>query len=359
MMDNARGPFFPDLIEDLQLSDTKASLFFAVPSLVSFLGSHLTQHFIFKMGTLWTLRGGLLLLAGGFAAIGMAFNFASFLLFCAVFGFGLGVVNVAQNVAIQEGAKPEHRRRLFSGLHSMYAFSSVIAPLVVGPMVKWGMGWRFSFFVFAGVGLLALVYTVPLKTLPHAPSKSAASTDDPDQRRHFLYVALMFSAYMVGELLISSRLVLFVRRVHEVSAVNAPFYLAAFFAFLLAGRLLFTFVHFRHLSNTKIMAGGFLISSASMLAGLFYSPWFLSLSALGMAPIFGIAMDFVSEIFHKKAVAALAYCMSLSALFIVAMHFVAGVLTENFSLTTALLLGPAVHVIGALLVVGHPYFFKK
>jgi hypothetical protein len=46
LIDNARGPFFPEILKDLELNGTYGSTFFATTSLLAFVGSLSSHRFL-------------------------------------------------------------------------------------------------------------------------------------------------------------------------------------------------------------------------------------------------------------------------------------------------------------------------
>src|SRR6185437_9510904 len=110
-----------------------------------------------RWGTVAVVRGGQILMAAGFAAIALAQNLWSLLAFCAAFGFGFGILNVAQNLLILEGSSGPWRRRFFSGLHGMYAFASLLAPLICAAIFRMHRDWRFGFVVFAALVSISVI----------------------------------------------------------------------------------------------------------------------------------------------------------------------------------------------------------
>ena len=69
-VDNLRGPFYLQLLEDLSLSNTAGSAFFTVPSLVAFFMGLNLPRIISKVRILNILRVGLLFIFFGFFVFG-------------------------------------------------------------------------------------------------------------------------------------------------------------------------------------------------------------------------------------------------------------------------------------------------
>lgn len=336
LLDNARGPYFPDITADLRLSDTQASLFFAVASTVAYFSGRVVPELSRRMGLMNTVRLGQILMAIGFASISLAQGLTTLILTCALFGYGFGIINVAQNLLVIDGAQGKWRRQLFSGLHGMYAFSSLIAPLVIAQLFRMNHGWREVYLGFASVVSISFVSSFFAKTQHRQPAEQQLLRN-PDRNAYWL-VGSMLSLYIVAELLISTRLSLYVRRAHGFTPDEAASLLALFFLMLLVGRLVFLFIPFKA-TNVKIIELS-LISSIFMLAlGLSFHPLLIAFCGLTMAPVFAISLDLLTEQYPTFSADAIASCLALSCLYIVSMHFLMGLLTDWLGIRAAMFCG--------------------
>lgn len=360
-LDNVRGPYFPAIIDDLSVSDVESSYFFALPSFMAFAGSAFCNRLIPRIGALACLRLGLMLMGIAFVLFGVAQSFSMVLFDTVLFGLGFGTVAVAQNVAIQEGSAPEWRRRLFSGLHSMYGFASLVAPLMASFFSWLEWSWRLSFMVASVVPLTVAVVSFWVKS----PVTSKREAEDeavkglkPAPFLHGLYVALFVSAYMIGEVAISSRFVLYVRRTLDVSEGWAPLYLAGFFGLLFAGRITLFFLKMERLRSEAVMSVSLLSSIVFYVLGLWLSPWWLCLCGLTMAPFFPMAMDYISSLFGRASAQVISYTMAIGSLMVVFMHYSVGWLTELWGIQVALHLGPVTLSLVFLAFQLEPWLFK-
>lgn len=340
-MDNLRGPYFPQILTDLQLGDIKGAYFFAVPSLVAFLVSFMTKSWAERFGSLWCIRIGLLLMGLGYIFIGKSEGFGWLLISTTFFGFGFGLISVAQNLSIQENSSETIRRRLFSGLHGMYGFSSLMAPVVASALFSFGVIWRHAFLWMALVPWIVFLATL---SRPSVPLKIKESSEKIRisliEHRHMLVVGFIISFYLMSEVSISSRMVLFLQREYAMAPELGSLYLAGFFLLLTSCRLALAFLSLHKWSSIKIIHISLLSSIVFSLLGLFYKPWLLCLSGLTMGPVFPVALDYISQKFGTKSSMAISYCVGLCSLMVVAMHYVVGSLTEAFGIRWALLVGP-------------------
>src|SRR6185312_6119329 len=152
-LDNIRGPFFPDVTNNLHLTNFQAAFFYAVVSAMAGVAGSVVARSAQRFGDLVVLRAGQLLMAGGFAVLAFVHTFWQMIAACTVFGLGFGVLNVAQNLLVLDATPSttslDSRRRLLSGLHATYAFSSVLAPLLAARIFHIGGSWREGFLLCA------------------------------------------------------------------------------------------------------------------------------------------------------------------------------------------------------------------
>lgn len=350
-LDSVRGPFFPDITNDLNLTDSVASLFFVVASTMTIFSGRITPWLVERTSLSFCLKLAQLLIGIGCLGFSVSFALSTLLISAVVFGLGFGFINVGQNLLILEGAALHRRRQLFSGLHSVYALASLCAPIAVGVLVATGFDWRESFRLFTALCAMGFFACFAVRS---KPQKQVAVQDHSGLgvKKAWIYlpVAIQMSFYLAAELSISTRLVLFLRRDANVDAALAPQYLAGFFALLLLGRLVFTFLPFRNHSNRKIMMSSLLASALVYILGLHYSPYWLILCGLTMAPMIGASLEYMADIFPGHSDKAIAWVLASSGFFIISMHYAIGLLTEYYGIGKALNLGPAMLIVSAFLL---------
>ncbi|MCB9024899.1 MAG: MFS transporter [Bdellovibrionaceae bacterium] len=340
LLDNARGPFFPDIISDLNLRDDQASWYFALASIVAFFGSYLAPRILNYLGALNGLRWGLLLIGFGFMTMTFSLQFSQLLLSACVFGFGMGILQVFEHICIQEGSSPQIRRRLFNGLHSFYAAASLLAPLTAGWILSEGKNWRWGFKVFSILPLLALIYALVIKRIDRKIEKQKVERAKGKELWHMLFLSIILSLYVSAELSISTRLVLYVQRTTNLTPSQSTLYLTIFFAFLLLGRIIITIFDFKKMSSRQIIMYSLISSMIFYFLGLVYSPWLIAICGFFMAPIFGMSMDYIAHIFPDKSAQGFSISFTVGALLIVSMHYIVGLITQRFGIQQALYIGP-------------------
>ena len=361
ILDNIRGPFFPELLASLSLTDAQGALFFAVTSFVMFIGTAISPYLEKRLNDAFGLRLGFLVMAFGFAGVSRSVNFSMLLLFCAVFGLGFGISVFYQHKAIENSVRPEKRRQVFTGLHSMYAAAALLAPLITNLFLRWGLSWRDSFLFSASVPfLLLLVSFVFLPSSKQAQEKNPVSHYKLSRLEivKASYVALFMGLYVSGELIISTRLVLFLKR-NGLTISAASWYLAAFFGFLLIGRILFTVVNFSSRHDKKLLFTCLSLAIVCMYSAINFDPRLFCLCGFLIAPFFPTAMDYVSKSFGEKSSIAISSAIGWGAIVVVIVHYLFGVYTDATDINSAFVIGPAVFLASLVLLIGYDPLFNK
>lgn len=343
--DNIRGPLFPEILRSFSVSDTQGAVFYAMSSFFGFLGSFLVRFLLKKWSRIRNMQLALLLMSLGLVGMGSVESFSWLLVFSAVLGMSMGITGVVQNILVNVGSLPQKRQQMLSGLHANYGIASFLAPLVVAGVSAWLGSWRYVFCIVALVPFALFIGTFFWKDNKVSPGLQIKEKLEPphsqNRRDHLgqIFLATALGFYVLSEILVSSRLPLFVRREFGVSLEESSYYLTGFFVFLLAGRLLFALYHFRW-PLRRMLSGLLFLSAASIAAGLYGHPFFLALSGLFMAPFYPLAMVYVSNRYEKNMDSAVSYCMALQSFFTVAMHGVVGYLTDLYGIHAAMWVGP-------------------
>ncbi len=340
LSDNMRGPLYPEILKEFSLSDTEGSLFFSLSSLMGFFGGLSSPLWIKKWGRVGTLR--VTLLMNAIALLGFSFSPSFFTLICFDFMFGMsvGVMGVVQNALVVTHSPVHLRNRILSGLHSMYALASLVAPLIVNGVVLLGANsvWRLSFQIGAGFGVVILFFS--LFNIHDNPEIATAAL--PKSKEGFgqqIYFGVVLASYVVAEILVSSRIAQYMREQFLSDLATSAQYTAGFFVALLAGRGLFTFWSPRISLKLQLMLS-LVLTFVSMLVGIIFHPIGLVASGLFMAPFYPLMMVEAGRLFHKNLNQALAVTMAFSSLFVVIMHLLVGILNDQFGIVVAFSVGP-------------------
>jgi fucose permease len=340
LSDNIRGPLFPELIRFFSLSNSQASLSFALASGAAFCGTVSMTYLLRTLQLNRLMWLSMMLMAAGLVVLGVAASYEVFMLGTVIYGFSLGTTAVSQNLLITENVHGPYQSRALSGLHGVYGLSSLIAPWLASRAPGWFSGdWRNAFFVTAGIA--ATVMTLILSTRPRALFHQVAHVKTPKLKGHYnlrLWLAGFFACYVGAEILVSTRLALYMRTYFEMDLAQSSNYVSYFFGFLLLGRLIFTLKSFNYPLKTQLNA--FLIFSLlSLLLGLWLHPFFLSLVGFTMAPFYPLAIVYISDITGAQKRNYLTFVMGVQGLCVISMHVGVGYITDAFGLFYAFTIG--------------------
>lgn len=350
--DNIRGPLFSEILTEFGLSDSVGSWIFALSSLFGFLSSFLSARLGKILGYKRLLQASLFILCAALGTFSISYSLWQMLCAAALFGLSLGSLGYCQNSLVVLGTTPTHRQQWLSGLHAMYALSSLLAPSMVAILASHQMPWRVSFMAAASFPLLALCvsFFLPLPKL-HRHQRVYSSNDISDhisdvgsgdkKKRRLLQLTAgaCFAFYVVAEIMVSSRLGLFFRREIGEPLDQASLKVVSFFVLMLIGRGLLTVIRLP-IPVVVALAISLSLSCFFLILGLSGWPWFLVATGFTMAPFYGLAMTYLSEIFLEDSSQAISTAMAMQSMMVVGMHLGVGILSDHISLTRALWVGP-------------------
>ncbi|MCB0361273.1 MAG: MFS transporter, partial [Bdellovibrionales bacterium] len=346
-LDNSRGPLFPFLLEDFRITDTAGSWLFSVSSLTSFFASFCSHWILSLVGSPMALRISMFLMGLGFTCLGLGDNFWTALLGSGVFGLGQGLIAVAQHTLIQDHSNPLLWRRLFSGLHCNYGLASLLAPLVFSYGLDFDLSWRTILFGIASLPLVIALFSFKLnikrvnKEQIQSNSKSHLSWFQDILNLREIFFSLILAAYLVGELSLSSRLVLYLQRVSQWTNEDSSFALSGFFLLLFLSRFVFFIFSIGKVESSRLILLICLFVSAFFFSlGLLFHPIFLILSGASLGPFFPLFVEMLAQFFGVRSGKVFSTAMALGTLSVVFMHFVLGYLSDSIGIQFALWVGP-------------------
>lgn len=342
IIDNLRGPAYPSILEMFDVSNARGSLIFTLSAFSALITIALGRRWLRLLGELVSQRVFLIII--GIGGLGMGLSgylddgFIALLASSTFFGLGLGGTAISTNVLVAFGSSEKNRRRVYSGLHSMYGIASVIAPVIFSIAVRAGYDWRPLIMILSVLPFL--VFAMSLRT-PQIPRGGDISEKPFGVKlRTRLMVGFVLSFYVAAEVAISSRLVLFIHRTFDMSAADASLYLSLFFILLLAGRFAFFVFPFPG-SSFRLMLISAIISLLLFVAGIFYHPIALSLCGLTMSYYFPCGMDWISKRFGENTGFMMTSVMTSVEALLIAMHWGIGLAADKAGVKNAMLLGPA------------------
>lgn len=358
LADNVRGPLFPELIHFFQLSNTQASSSFALTSSFGFLGNLLAERILRKIRIDQLLVLSLILMALALVGMGLASTFTLYMVAASFFGFSMGLMGIAQNVMVAENITGDVQTKALSGLHSIYGLSSFVAPFVASFAPGILGNWRGGFFVTGAASLFVIMATFFVgsnEKITHV--MPSMQEDNKQSKKNNFFVLFMFGGilafYVVTEILVSSRLALYMRQYFEMDLKQSSLYVTYFFCFLLFGRLGFTFKKFK--SSIKFQMNILLILTfICVLLGLLVHPFFLAISGLTMAPYYPLGIAYLSEQTNQHKRQFITFAMGFQNLCLISMHFGVGYLTDHFGLINAFGVGVISILLSLLCINLHP-----
>lgn len=332
-MDNARGPFFPLFLDATGESSSRGALFFALTSFVAILSSAAAGKILKVLG----LRK--LLILGAFAMGSSPFGLVwsgdlkGALVTAFLFGLGLGWIAVGQNILISLVENVALKKRLFSLLHCFYALAAMTAPLSILKL-KNILPWN---HLLLGVTVLTAPFLILAfflnkdKTVEDTKSEAAPPITD-------FWVAIwigFLSFYVSAELIVSTRLVLFLEEGMGLDFANSSQHLFLFFLAMFLVRMLFFLVHFKQ-SSIKILITCLVSALVLFFLGYTQSTYFFSLLGACVGPVFPLVMDEMSRMWPKRFDVLVSRAIALSSLFVVTAHMTVGRLTDLYGISSAM-----------------------
>ncbi len=362
LCDNVRGPLFPEIMKDFGVSDSIGSLMYALSSISGFISSYLVRHLLRRYNRLSVLQGGAVALIISMLGMSLSPNFKVFLACSFVFGLSLGIIGLIPNILVPLGASSEKKQQLLAGLHAMYGVASFLSPLLAAG-IQWLTGtWRWT-FVVAGIAPLGLfLYSLHSSHGDlHQKSEITAEFRKLNRKMNLkpqVFMALMLSFCVAAEILISSRLALYMRRVWNLDMEHASLYVTYFFMSMLFGRLLFAFVKFP-LSVRRQLSWSLVGSVCCLLAGIHLHPIFISLVGFTVAPFYPLSIAWISTKFPQDLDSAVSYMMTIDSVMLVVMHLLVGQVTDHFGIGKALYLAPIFFLLSFILVNAFEAIFER
>ena len=357
LVDNVRGPVFPDLLREYGLSDMVGGFFFLVASGASLVNNLVLYRWIERVGAYRTTQVYSVVQAVGLVIIGWSTNYAVTLLGSVVLGASMGGLGISVNLLVAQGASYDRRRQALSGLHCMFGISSLFSPLVVTQFYHHGFDWHAVMGWVAVAPLAVACFSLlakPEDRLPHrAAERLAHESGVKAPWMMGLFFGSMGAFYVIAEISISTRLVLFSRRewAYEIDAANGL--LSLFFLGLFLGRLAAAVFRLPWRSST-ILKVSTAVGLVFYILGITVHPVWLALTGFPLSVFYPCLIAMVNEEQGVHAGYITSWCITLQSFGVMVMHFVLGGLTDAFGLGNALWVGPLVLALVLIFLGGKP-----
>jgi fucose permease len=345
LADNIRGPLFPELIDFFKVSNGTGSLSFAFSSGAAFVGTFLSVYLLKIIHPDKLLIFAILLMSFGLLGMGASDHFVWYLTASTLFGLSMGWTQVAQNLLITENIDSRMRTKALSGLHALYGFASLIAPYMAAHAANWFHNSRFSFLAdwrsaFYLTGSLSFVLLLVVSVIGSEPGfdyahpEPLAADVNAKNKKAMQMIGIFFAGYVAAEVLVTSRLALYLRSYFNMNLEDSSNYVTYFFIFMLAGRSFFIFknLNFKLRSQLNFSLAATLLF---LILGLYIHPFFLALTGLSMAPFYPLAIVYIAEITGAHQRKYLTFAIIMQSLLVIAMHVGVGYLTDWFGLFAA------------------------
>ena len=339
LIDNSRGPLYPEILSFFNLTNSQGSLLFSLSSGFGFVVTIFSGTIFRIFGVNNSVKVSVCLLIistfiyGFFASDASRFHL--FLLGSVFLGISVGLLSVGNNLIISRNVEDDKKQMVFSGLHAMYGLASFSAPLVLSFYLSSGQSWNTFFFVLSVCASVVFLIFLPVKNDIYEPKTNSTIYVD---KKSSLRLGLLISLYVSSEILVSTRMVIYINEVWSVDPSKSALFLSIFFLFLLIGRLSFAFIKikFDELTLLKISSG---LSVVSIILGMWVHPFFLSLCGLSMSYFFPCVLGWVSKTYQEKADELIPMMMKFVNGMIVIIHGVFGVVSDAFGIKVAFSLG--------------------
>lgn len=343
-IDNSRGPIYPALLKYFNVSTNIGSLIFVLSSLGNFLTSLLAPKIVARFSLLNPSRFGLCCFSVAALLMGIApgNNWGLGMVFISslLFGIGIGIHGVTLNLIVTYNSNISNRRKIFSGLHSMYGLASLLAPFIISVAFSFNLSWK-DYFLFICAFLVFIIVLSFHKNLYETKDKNFIK--EPKTKpllSKTIPAGILLSFYVCSEVILSSRLALYLQSAKGLSEVSSLKFVSAFFLFLLIGRLFFAFINLK-VSSKYLLSLSCLFSLIFIFLGVVYQPVFLSFTGLSMSFFFPAAMDYLGDYFEPSELdAGFSFSMVFVGGSLTVFNYIFGWITSILKIETSILMIP-------------------
>lgn len=362
LSDNIRGPLFPEIMKQFAISDSTGSLMFALSNISGLLTSYGSRFLLRRYDRLTVLRGGALGLTLSLWGLALAPIFPVFLFCSFVFGLSMGIIGLVPNILVPMGSTPHRKQQMLSGLHTMYGLASLLAPLLAASVEHFGGNWRVTFAAASAGPLTLLAYSFHRshKSL-HTKSVFSAETHKANKKKNFnaqVFLAVMLSFAVATEIMVSSRLALYMQRTLNYNMEASSLYVSYFFIAMMLGRFLFAVVHFKKTPQFLLsMSIGF--TGLFIILGVFVHPIFLAFSGFAVAPFYPLSISWISSEFPEDLDTAVSYMMATDSLMLIIMHLSIGRMTDIFGIQQAIIAGLVFVALSFAMINSYKFIFRR
>lgn len=342
LTDNARGPVYPNILSQFNLTSFAGSAFFALSSLSGLIITILAKYWLKYIDLKESFFYASLILALSSLCLALAseFNHVPLLYLSSVLiGIGMGFCSMSMNLVVEEEVAPAKRRQAFAGLHTTYGIASLLSPLFYASIISFDKPWNFYFYLLAIAGLVPVIL-IKFKKADVLYAKFHDHTQELEFNLpipFLLTLSLSVGTYVASEIAVSSRLVYYLQTIHNYSEAQASNGLALFFLLLTGGRLSLALFSWK-IASIKLMFISLMSTCLLGIIGVTYYPLALAFTGLSMSIFFPSLMDWLGSQFPKRFTQVTSFALTGVGAHLVFMHLGFGSLVDYLGLKTAMTL---------------------
>ncbi len=356
--DNLRGPIYSDILKTFSVDPVQGSMFFSVTSICAFAGGFVTAKLIRRFSHYAVLQASIFLCSASLLLMSFANSFYFLMFGTALLGVSYGWMGVVQNILVARFAPHQRKQQWLTGLHTVYAGSALLAPSLIaylfervqasgGPSV-WRTGLQagasFGFVIFASAWWVFHTRRdqLVLKHITENNHETAGVEIVAGNGSGFslrLLFAVGLSLYVVGEIIVASRLASFAEQVWQTTAATASLWTTGFFLGMFVSRFYFS-VRPTKTALHKFVLLCLVLSFISVLVGICVHPVALIVSGLLMGPFYPTMMVWAEQNFHDQLEDAMGLGIAFSSFLLVFSQTAYGYLTKSYGQTAGYWLAP-------------------
>lgn len=336
-LDNGRGVTYPLILKSFKIDGNYGALIFSLASLSGLIINFTSKYWLPFLGLVRSTRASLFLLftsALGFYYSHLYLSLEILFITAFVSGIGFGGIGVTMNIMVSEGAPSLLRRRFLSGLHGMYGLASFCAPLLFNFLVGRDFIWSEYFLTISSLFIVVIIISFFVNDT-HKDSVKNSYTSGKDSRLTTLIVGLMVGLYVSSEILISSRLTLYLTD-NGMELVSANKILSLFFVALLIGRFTFAALSLK-IKSANLLMLSLLATFIFFTIGITFSPYALALCGLTMSYFFPVSIELINEKFQKTSHQMISIALAIVGINVMIMHNLFGYLSSIYGTKSAFL----------------------
>lgn len=361
--DNARGPLFSEILRYFHVSNSTGALLFAISSLSGFLISFLSIFIFRNIERKKLILSANILMVISLLGLGFSPSFTFFVISSCLFGLSSGMLGLFPNILVPIGSTIEKRQQLIAGLHAMYGVASLLAPLLVALIYSCFHNFHYLFLSLTIFPILLFIYTLKIDSELLERNRNNQTSSG---RKNFfqkktlvqMFLAISLSFTVIAEVMLSSRLALFMENVHHKDIKGASFDVSLFFFLMLIGRTFFAIKKFRASVPTQLTILGSIVILLIYL-GVKSHPLYLVFTGLFVAPYYPLMASYIAEQFPHDLDQAMSIMIGLDSMMLTSMHLFIGRLTDKIGIGEAILSGCFFMMTSLLLINIYRFFIKN